>query len=224
MGFTFPLRCAQQCLFGLAAKPRPAQTWPKFVLAVVFLLTQLPLPAQTAPQPTRGQMLYTTHCMVCHDTQKHWREKRAVRDWDGLLAQVRQWQGTLQLQWSDADIVEVATHLNDNIYRLPQRRVAGHGPFVRARVQTRLSLRVWPDGCKARVVHQWQTLSSPPCRQQDGSARCNEQRGYQPSRYRYFLPWQIDHSRHATTDKSDPEQHGESIHPQHKVAARQLGR
>jgi hypothetical protein len=49
----------------------------------------------------------------------HWRDKRAVRDWDSLVGQVRLWQGTQLLQWSEADILEVARHLNDSIYRLP---------------------------------------------------------------------------------------------------------
>jgi hypothetical protein len=97
--------------------------------AAAALLAATPLQAQTAPSPTRGQLLYATHCVVCHDTQKHWRENRIVRDWNGLVGQVRQWQGTLQLQWTDADISEVARHLNDRFYRLPQPGVQqGRGP------------------------------------------------------------------------------------------------
>lgn len=88
--------------------------------AALLFAAAAPATAQTAGEPTRGALLYTTHCVACHDTQMHWRDKRAVRDWDSLVAQVRLWQGTQQLRWSDADIHEVARHLNDSIYRLPQ--------------------------------------------------------------------------------------------------------
>jgi mono/diheme cytochrome c family protein len=76
--------------------------------------------AQAAPPPGRGELLYATHCIECHSTQLHWREQRQARDWDSLKAQVRRWQGTAGLGWSDEDIVAVARHLNDTIYRYPQ--------------------------------------------------------------------------------------------------------
>lgn len=81
-----------------------------------------PLHAQSA-EPSRGQLLYQTHCIACHNSQMHWRDQRLVRDWPGLLAQVRGWQARANLEWSDADITEVARHLNDSIYRL-ERPVA----------------------------------------------------------------------------------------------------
>ncbi len=83
----------------------------------------LPAPAQGAvpqPVPTRGRLLYETHCIACHNSQMHWRDARVVRDWPGLVTQVRTWQERTKLQWSDADILEVARHLNGTIYRLPQ--------------------------------------------------------------------------------------------------------
>jgi mono/diheme cytochrome c family protein len=76
--------------------------------------------SQVAPGTNRGQMLYTTHCIECHTTQMHWRDKRLARDWDSLKAQVRRWQGNAGLGWTDADITEVARHLNDTIYQHPQ--------------------------------------------------------------------------------------------------------
>jgi len=33
---------------------------------------------------------------------------------------VRQWQGSVGLNWGDADIAEVARYLNDTIYKFPQ--------------------------------------------------------------------------------------------------------
>jgi mono/diheme cytochrome c family protein len=95
------------------------------------LLAATPLQAQTTSPPSRGQLLYATHCVACHDTQKHWRDNRLVRDWAGLVGQVRQWQGAQRLQWNEADIVEVARHLNDRFYKLPQPGVRqGQRPAV----------------------------------------------------------------------------------------------
>ena len=76
--------------------------------------------AQSVPSETRGQLLYNTHCISCHTTQMHWRNDRKAHDWDSLKTHVRRWQGTAGLQWDDADIAEVARHLNDTIYRFPQ--------------------------------------------------------------------------------------------------------
>ena len=69
------------------------------------------------PSPTRGELLYTTHCIACHTTQMHWRDQRLATDWLGLQAQVRRWQGVAKLGWTDDDILEVTRHLNDRIYR-----------------------------------------------------------------------------------------------------------
>lgn len=76
--------------------------------------------AQTAPPASRGQLLYTTNCISCHNTQMHWRDHRKATDWTTLKAEVRRWQGNAGLQWEDADIEEVARHLNDTIYRYPR--------------------------------------------------------------------------------------------------------
>ena len=87
--------------------------------AVAALLVAASASAQTTA-PTRGRLLYETHCIACHTTQMHWRDNKRVTDWASLLVQVRQWQGTAQLNWSDADIDAVARHLNHTIYRLPR--------------------------------------------------------------------------------------------------------
>src|SRR6188768_1865778 len=76
--------------------------------------------SQAAPPASRGQLLYATHCIGCHSTQMHWRDDRLAYDWDSLKVHVRRWQGTANLQWNDADIAEVARHLNDTFYQFPQ--------------------------------------------------------------------------------------------------------
>lgn len=84
-----------------------------------------PAAAQDAA-PTRGQLLYETHCVECHNQQMHWRDNSQVRDWAGLLVQVGRWQAAAGLAWSVDDIEAVARFLNEAIYQLPQpeRRAA----------------------------------------------------------------------------------------------------
>lgn len=79
--------------------------------------------AQPAPVPSRGQLLYATHCIDCHNTQIHWRERKLARDWASLKVQVRRWQEIGHLGWDEADIDEVARYLNQTIYRYPQPTV-----------------------------------------------------------------------------------------------------
>lgn len=76
--------------------------------------------AQPVPAATRGQLLYSTHCITCHTTQMHWRDNKLVYDWGSLNFQVRRWQGNAGLQWDDADIAEVSRYLNDAVYKFPQ--------------------------------------------------------------------------------------------------------
>ena len=76
--------------------------------------------APCAYAQSRGQLLYSTHCIACHTTEMHWRDKKAATDWPSLRFQVRRWQGNAGLGWSEADILEVARYLNESIYRYPQ--------------------------------------------------------------------------------------------------------
>jgi hypothetical protein len=71
------------------------------------------------PGPTRGQLLYNTHCIECHSVQIHWRDTHKARDWDSLVKWVTHWQATLELDWAAGDIASVARHLNENIYGFP---------------------------------------------------------------------------------------------------------
>lgn len=100
------------------------------VLALVSgaALAALPAVAQGLPGATgsRGQMLYGNHCIACHNTQMHWRDKKLATDWASLKAQVRHWQGVAQLGWSEDEVDDVARFLNDSFYRFPHGgRVAG---------------------------------------------------------------------------------------------------
>jgi mono/diheme cytochrome c family protein len=76
--------------------------------------------AQTAAEPSRGELLYSTQCIECHNAKIHWRDKRRATDWASLKAQVRRWQARAVLNWSETDILEVTRHLNETIYHFPQ--------------------------------------------------------------------------------------------------------
>lgn len=78
-------------------------------------------PPQDAPRvPSRGELLYNTHCIACHSQQMHWRDKRDAVDWPTLRAQVALWQERGALGWTGDDIQAVAAFLNDSIYRFPR--------------------------------------------------------------------------------------------------------
>ena len=91
------------------------------LLLAVLQLAALPLHAQApalAP-PGRGELLYTTHCIACHTTQVHWRDKRVVTDFASLVAQVGRWQKSTGLDWGSEEVLDVARYLNGTIYRFP---------------------------------------------------------------------------------------------------------
>lgn len=73
-----------------------------------------------ASAQSRGQLLYSTHCISCHTSELHWRDKKVATDWASLRFQVRRWQGNAGLGWNEADILEVTRYLNESIYRYAQ--------------------------------------------------------------------------------------------------------
>jgi len=93
----------------------------RLILALLFVLLEHPADAEVQParDATRGELLYSTHCIACHSTQVHWREKKLVTDWAGLQSEVRRWQGVSGLGWSNEDIAAVARYLNTLHYRYP---------------------------------------------------------------------------------------------------------
>jgi mono/diheme cytochrome c family protein len=88
------------------------------LLAAVLTQFALPVYAQTPPA-SRGELLYTTHCIGCHTMQVHWRDRRVVTDSASLTAEVARWQKNTGLEWSSEDIQDVARYLNATVYRLP---------------------------------------------------------------------------------------------------------
>lgn len=91
------------------------------LLPALLLQAALPLHAQAPATsvPSRGEMLYTTHCIACHTTQVHLRERRLATDFASLVAQVGRWQKNTGLDWSSEEILDVVRYLNTSIYRFP---------------------------------------------------------------------------------------------------------
>lgn len=75
--------------------------------------------AQAAPPASRGELLYRNHCIACHSTSVHWRDRRLVTDFGSLVAQVERWEQNTGLSWSSEAILDVVQYLNATIYRFP---------------------------------------------------------------------------------------------------------
>ncbi len=92
----------------------------KLVIAL-YLLWGAGFLAYASPgqSQTHGQELYSTHCITCHTTIIHWREKTLATDWRSLKFQVRRWQNNIELGWSEDEINFVTHYLNKTYYHFP---------------------------------------------------------------------------------------------------------
>jgi len=98
------------------------------IVGVLGLVTALSVHAQS-----RGELLYSTHCMGCHTAKMHWRDGRSATDWPGIVAQVRKWQGAASLSWTEQDVAAVARYLNDSFYHFPPPALTAGPPTVTVR-------------------------------------------------------------------------------------------
>ena len=106
-----------------AARPMK-RSLPFLLVALLSALTLVLAPTPHAQStavtpPSRGELLYATHCIACHSTSVHWRDRKLATDFAGLLAQVARWEKNTGLGWSSEDILEVTRYLNTTIYRFP---------------------------------------------------------------------------------------------------------
>jgi hypothetical protein len=96
-------------------------------------------------------LLYTTHCIACHSTEVHWRDKRSASDWASLAVQVRRWQEAASLAWSETDIREVSRYLNESIYHF--ERTADLASFLSQRSHVSVfPARQGPHQLQARML------------------------------------------------------------------------
>lgn len=85
--------------------------------ATLLLVVSAMAGAAGAHAQSRGELLYSTHCIACHTSQMHWRDKKVATDWTSLKFQVQRWQSNAELGWSEADVQDVTRYLNESIYR-----------------------------------------------------------------------------------------------------------
>lgn len=74
---------------------------------------------EAAYDEARGELLYSIHCIACHDKEIHWRDKKLAINWETLNAQVNRWQKNLGLEWTQQDIADVTGYLNAVYYHFP---------------------------------------------------------------------------------------------------------
>jgi mono/diheme cytochrome c family protein len=89
----------------------------RMLLGTALVAVHFVASAQSMGSAARGQLLYTTHCIECHTSQVHWREKRLANNWATLQAQVVRWQANAALNWSQGEIEDVSRYLNDKYYQ-----------------------------------------------------------------------------------------------------------
>ena len=82
--------------------------------------------AQSATDTSRGELLYSTHCIACHSAQIHWRDKKIATNWITLKEEVGRWQRTAGLGWREEDVTAVARYLNTLYYRFPSPNIANN--------------------------------------------------------------------------------------------------
>lgn len=100
------------------------EKWLVCLLAVLW--GQAGFAAAATPADTvRGELLYSTHCIGCHSTQLHWRDRKAARNWAGLKGEVERWQKTSGLGWGEDEVTEVTRYLNRLYYRFPEPSTGG---------------------------------------------------------------------------------------------------
>ena len=95
--------------------------WRNKKMLIVCLIASVATFAHSEPtmEKSRGELLYSTHCVACHTTNVHWRDKGEVTDWKSLNGQVRKWQESIGLGWSADDVAAVSSYLNAVHYHLP---------------------------------------------------------------------------------------------------------
>ena len=89
---------------------------------VLILLSPLTLAADAE----HGKTLHQSHCTTCHmgmtggdGSALYTRKDRRVRSLQGLQAQVRRCETTLELKWFDEDVADVVEYLNARYYKFP---------------------------------------------------------------------------------------------------------
>lgn len=94
---------------------------PRSIVAVLFALSgfSAEAAAQTMSSPSRGELLYSTHCLACHTDKVHWRDKPVAGNFKSLRYEVGRWQKLSALGWNAEDVEAVTRYLNTLYYHYP---------------------------------------------------------------------------------------------------------
>ena len=111
----------------------PMRSIMQSVLACLVVGAQAAAHAQVPAPSARGELLYSTHCIACHNREVHWRQQKLATDWASLESQVRRWAGNAGLGWGSEEIGDVTRYLNAVHYRFAAPTVIGflNGNFER---------------------------------------------------------------------------------------------
>lgn len=87
--------------------------------------------AQLKSEASRGELLYATHCSACHTSDIHWRKQKLATNWNSLVTQIRRWQASIGLVWSNEEIADVARYLNALYYGFPVPEQKGYSQDIK---------------------------------------------------------------------------------------------
>lgn len=90
-----------------------------FIVLLVSIGSSVGAEEPPTRDASRGELLYSTHCIACHSSQVHWRDKKLARNWLSLQVEVRHWEGFSGLAWTEGDVTAVARYLNSRYYHYP---------------------------------------------------------------------------------------------------------
>lgn len=65
----------------------------------------------------RGRLLYENHCVACHQSTVHVREKRAVKKFADIEKYARRFAKLAGVEWSDDELIMVVNYLNRTFYK-----------------------------------------------------------------------------------------------------------
>jgi cytochrome c1 len=65
---------------------------------------------------SRGQLLYENHCLSCHESMVHIRQRSKAATFEDVQYWVGRWSQELDLGWASEEIEAVAEYLNGEFY------------------------------------------------------------------------------------------------------------
>lgn len=89
----------------------------RYLFAVIPTLLLTLATTANAGDAKAGKELYDSRCFQCHDTTIHTRPNRIIYSLTALKNRVRFCETNAGLKWTDPQIEDVATYLNNSFYK-----------------------------------------------------------------------------------------------------------